>query len=163
MNFTWPIPADLIPTGALPAGLAFGANRTTTATPHAHAGVDLAWGNPGAPVLAAAAGAVKVAKAISTLGGPAIVYIDHGDGWQTRYMHLDPALDVKVGDLVLAGDEIGVIGKLASGPHVHFEVRRDVSSAVPNGVAVDPMTVLGAAGGLFAVLLVATVAYYVMR
>jgi hypothetical protein len=46
----------------------------------------------------------------------------------TVYAHMD-RIDVKVGQMVNAGDQIGIIGLTGntSGPHVHFEVRVDDS------------------------------------
>lgn len=134
MGFIFPIAASLI--GPISSGLKFGANRTTTAEPHGHEGVDLAWGNAGSPVFAAADGVVSASNAISGLGGPWGIYIDHDGGWQTRYLHLaNDGSAIAKGSSVSAGQQIGVIGNLASGPHVHFEVRA-------NGTPIDPETVL---------------------
>lgn len=155
MKFLWPIPAELV--SDIATGLKFGAPRTTTDPPHDHTGVDLAWGNQGREVLAAAAGTVSAANSVAGLGGPALIYVDHGDGWQTRYLHVDPNFAVKRGDQVDAGQVIGWIGALSSGPHLHFEVRQD-------GNAIDPETVLGgAAFGLFGIGLVLAVLYFTMR
>lgn len=67
-----------------------------------------------------------------------MVEIDHGDGLTTRYAHLSRPL-VKVGDRVEANDPIGLSGTTgrSTGPHLHYEVRRD-------GKAVDPMRFLTA-------------------
>lgn len=54
------------------------------------------------------------------------VVIDHGQDWQTRYMHLRrDSLRVAVGDRVARGDVLGLIGMSgnAAFPHVHFSVR----------------------------------------
>jgi len=60
------------------------------------------------------------------------VQIDHGDGYETWYMHLSK-IDVAVGQSVMAGDYIGISGDTGStgSPHLHFEVRL-------NGIPVDP-------------------------
>lgn len=156
MNFLWPIPANLV--GAVAAGLKFGAPRTTTNPPHDHTGVDLAWGEQGGEVYAAAAGTVTAANLVSGLGGPALIYIDHGNGWQTRYLHLDPTFNVAKGDNVEAGQVIGWIGALSSGPHLHFEIAQD-------GARLDPETMLGAAAGvsLFGLGIALTIAYFWLR
>lgn len=157
MSFLFPIPAALV--GPVSSGLKFGASRITTDPPHPHGGVDLAWGKVGAPVLAAAGGVVSASNAITGDGRPWGIYIDHGDGWQTRYLHLaDDGSAIAKGSSVSAGEQIGTIGNLASGPHVHFEV-------LQNGVRIDPETVLaGSVGGNFLVMAVAGVAaFYLWR
>ncbi|BDX00374.1 M23/M56 family metallopeptidase [Maricaulis maris] len=62
------------------------------------------------------------------------VVIQHADGWQTVYAHLD-RIDVAVGDTLLAGSQIGTIGTTgaSTGPHVHVELRHE-------GERVDPAT-----------------------
>lgn len=83
----------------------------------------------GTPVLAAASGIVSYAHGGETgCGGPELlddvnyVTIDHPDGSSTFYAHLS-RVEVKVGDVVAAGQEIGASGR--SGytecrPHLHF-------------------------------------------
>jgi murein DD-endopeptidase MepM/ murein hydrolase activator NlpD len=62
------------------------------------------------------------------------VIIDHGDGWETLYAHMQ-GFDVEVGDIVRAGDQIGRVGETgaATGPHVHVEVRRNGERVNPAG------------------------------
>jgi len=83
-----------------------------------------------APVMSAAAGRVVTARRKSGYGR--VVVIDHGNGLQTRYAHLQE-INVKRGDLVPAGVVIATVGSSGrtTGPHLHFEVRRD-------GKAIDP-------------------------
>ncbi len=54
------------------------------------------------------------------------VIVDHGGGISTLYAHCNK-LKVKAGDLVFKGDLLALIGStgLATGPHLHFEVRVD--------------------------------------
>ena len=61
-----------------------------------------------------------------------LVVIDHGNGITSRYAH-QSSLDVEVGQVVTAGDVIGRVGSTgaSTGPHLHFEIRRD-------GVSRDP-------------------------
>jgi hypothetical protein len=83
----------------------------------------------GTPVLAAAAGRVSYVHAGErACGGPAyrdlanVVTIDHADGTATQYGHLS-RVDVKVGDLVAAGQEIALSGRTGyTGcvAHLHF-------------------------------------------
>ena len=98
-----------------------------------HAGVDLAV-PLGTPVEAAAAG--KVSFAGWTDGYGNLVVIQHPDGRETRYGHLEKLL-VGTDTQVSAGQEVGLSGSTgkSTGPHVHFEVRE-------NGQVVDPIKVL---------------------
>src|SRR5690606_23663698 len=58
-----------------------------------------------------------------------------------RYMHLGAARpDLKVGDIVEAGEEIGILGGTAvqeADPHVHIDIRD------PDGEAVDVAPLIG--------------------
>lgn len=95
-----------------------------------HSGLDLA-ASTGTGVLAAGAGRVSFAGKRSGYG--ILVEIDHGDGIVTRYGHLSGIL-VKVGDKVSTGDVIASSGSTgrSTGPHLHFEVRRDDKPVDPN-------------------------------
>lgn len=77
-----------------------------------------------ASVYAARSGRVRVVRWDNT-GYGYMVIIDHGDGWNTLYAHLKGAL-VSPGQWVNQGDIIGKVGGTgrATGPHVHFEIRR---------------------------------------
>ena len=88
--------------------------------PTGHKGIDLAIAY-GTPVLAAEAGTVTRAGYYGDAGN--CIYIDHGDGLQTRYAHMSE-LNVQVGDEVKRGQQIGRVGSTgySTGPHLHFEV-----------------------------------------
>lgn len=123
-----PLSTALDPTDA---GALFGADRGD----HSHAGVD--WSVPiGTPVQSAARGRVTVAGPASEYGNA--VYVDHGNGLQTRYAHLSDLL-VKVGDVVTAGQRLALSGNTghSTGPHLHFEVRQDGSPVDPLGALHD--------------------------
>ena len=94
-----------------------------------HAGIDIA-APRGAPIHAAREGVVRVAERRGNYGN--LVVVDHGNGLETRYAHCD-TLDVTPGQRVRAGDQLATVGDtgLATGPHLHFEVRR-------HGHAIDP-------------------------
>ncbi len=96
-----------------------------------HAGVDVA-GPTGQPIVAANAGMVVTASC-SPGGYGCRTVIDHGGGLATLYAH-QSSFEVGEGQLVSAGEVIGRIGSTgaSTGPHLHFEVRRD-------GVPEDPM------------------------
>ncbi|GAB6036525.1 hypothetical protein JCM15519_10840 [Fundidesulfovibrio butyratiphilus] len=94
-----------------------------------HSGVDIA-APAGSPVVACADGVVSYSGSRGGYGN--LVVVDHSDGTQSYYGH-NSANSVTVGQAVQAGQQIAKVGQTgrATGPHVHFELRR-------NGVAVDP-------------------------
>lgn len=94
-----------------------------------HEGIDYA-GRENSDVIATGAGVVVFASRRGGFGK--LVEIDHGDGYLTRYAHLN-AFKVSKGDLVQRGDVVGLMGCTGrcTGTHVHYEVIR-------NGRAVDP-------------------------
>ncbi len=100
-----------------------------------HAGIDFA-AQTGDEVKSTGAGKVVAAGVMGGYGN--MVEIDHGYGISTRFGHLSKIL-VSVGDEIETGDIIGRAGSTgrSTGPHVHYEVRR-------NGQAVDPMHFLNA-------------------
>ena len=100
-----------------------------------HTGLDIP-APTGTPVAAAAAG--RVAYAGPLAGGWGItVTLAHGNGVRTMYAHLS-AVSVKVGDVVTAGQTVGLVGATgdATGPHLHFEARL-------RGAALDPSATVG--------------------
>jgi murein DD-endopeptidase MepM/ murein hydrolase activator NlpD len=98
-----------------------------------HAGIDIS-AEIGSPILAAAAGTVLFSGWIRAYGQ--IVKIQHSDGFITLYAHNTKNM-VEEGESVEAGQVIATVGRSgdASGPHVHFEVRRD-------GKAYNPLHML---------------------
>ena len=96
-----------------------------------HKGVDLA-SNKGNKVKTMAQG--KVLRSGWNGGYGNFIEIDHGNGFKTRYAHLNKSY-VKKGEYVKQGDTIAEVGSSgrSTGPHLHYEV-------LYNGVPVDPMT-----------------------
>jgi len=94
-----------------------------------HHGIDFA-GKRGTEVIAVASGVVIRSEKLSGYGN--LVEIRHADGYTTRYAHNQKNL-VSVGDVVTKGQTIALLGATgrASGPHVHFEVRKDGRSINP--------------------------------
>lgn len=86
-----------------------------------HTGTDYA-GVVGAPVLAPARALVALVDDFYLGGG--VVYLDHGAGLVTAYLHLSAQL-VAEGDTVAAGQVIGRVGASGrvTGPHLHWIVR----------------------------------------
>jgi len=91
-----------------------------------HKGVDLilpGGGSTGAVIVAAKSGVVEEAHWAGSYGN--CVVINHGDGYKTRYAHMQPgSMSVSVGQKVSAGQSIGRVGRTGNttGPHLHFEV-----------------------------------------
>ena len=88
-----------------------------------HQGVDIP-GKKGTPVNSVAAGIVIKSERSGGYGN--MVEIRHPDGYTTRNAHNQKNL-VKEGDLVEKGQKIALLGSTgrSTGPHVHFEVRKD--------------------------------------
>ena len=102
-----------------------------------HTGTDYA-GATGTPVRAANRGVVRIVDAFYYGGN--VVYIDHGAGLSSAYLHLS-AHRVAVGDTVQRGQIIGAVGATGrvTGPHLHFIVRY-------GQVTVDAMTLFSLLG-----------------
>ncbi len=94
-----------------------------------HEGLDFS-APPGTPIRAATGGVVRTVTVHSGYGN--MVEIDHGEGLITRYAHAKVIL-VKEGELVTRGQLIARVGStgLSTGPHLHFEVRRDDKALDP--------------------------------
>lgn len=84
----------------------------------------------GTRIRAAADGVVVWASDLGPYG--LLVVLDHGEGVHTCYGH-QSNVEVTIGSHVARGQVIGRVGStgLATGPHLHFEVRAD-------GLACDP-------------------------
>ncbi len=95
-----------------------------------HHGVDLAV-SYGTEIVAADGGTVIFAGWKSSTYGY-FVEIDHGDGVTTRYAHASK-VTAKVGQEVAQGQKIAEVGSTgrSTGPHVHFEIRFDGTTANP--------------------------------
>lgn len=96
-----------------------------------HKGIDFS-APRGTPIYATGGGKVyKIENKKSGYGTNII--IDHGYGFKTRYAHMQRT-DVKVGQTLKRGDQIGTVGNTGAsvGPHVHYEVYK-------NGKVVNPV------------------------
>lgn len=100
-----------------------------------HKGVDLA-SNKGNKIKTMADG--KVTRAGTASGYGKMVEIDHGNGFKTKYAHMN-AIYVQKGEEVVLGQAIGEVGNTgrSTGPHLHYEVLYD-------GVHMDPMVFIKA-------------------
>jgi murein DD-endopeptidase MepM/ murein hydrolase activator NlpD len=125
--FQVPVPGRLIS--------AFGSSRTFNATVQSrHRGADLS-GTLGDTVRAANRGVVVLVADHFYAGRS--VWLDHGAGLLTAYLHFSAAL-VAVGDTVAAGQPIGRVGRSGrvTAPHLHW-------SALYGRVGFDPLELLG--------------------
>jgi murein DD-endopeptidase MepM/ murein hydrolase activator NlpD len=94
-----------------------------------HTGLDYA-GRTGDPVAAADGGTVTFTGWSGGYGN--MIKLSHGNGVETWYAHLS-AINVSSGQKVAQGQTIGKLGNTgnSTGPHLHFEVRK-------NGVPQNP-------------------------
>jgi len=127
-----PVTADTLLTQPTPGPLSsrFGLRRFFNGEARKpHAGLDVA-AKTGAPISAPAGGIVTNTGDYFFNGNT--VFIDHGQGLITAYMHLSD-IRVQEGQVVKRGDPIGAVGATGrvTGPHLHWAV-------FLNGVAVDP-------------------------
>ncbi|MDY6924821.1 MAG: M23 family metallopeptidase [Pseudomonadota bacterium] len=102
-----------------------------------HKGVDIA-APQGTSVFVASEGEV-VDTGYDSGGYGRFIEVRHPNGMTTLYAHLS-RVDVARGDRLGDGERIGLVGSTgrSTGPHLHFEVRR-------NDRQVNPMSVLGQA------------------
>jgi len=94
-----------------------------------HQGIDFA-GDENTPIHAVGAGEIIAAGWVYTGYGISVV-VDHGNGFQTHYAHMNK-VNVDVGDRVNPGDIIGWEGSTgdSTGPHLHFEVHNGMWNQV---------------------------------
>ncbi|MDE6570189.1 MAG: M23 family metallopeptidase [Alistipes sp.] len=100
-------------------------------TLQSHQGVDYTIPE-GSSVFATADGTVRDVTMRNSTSGITVI-LDHGNGYETAYHHLNKA-NVRKGQAVHRGDIIAVSGDtgLSLAPHLHYEVRY-------NGMRVDPI------------------------
>jgi murein DD-endopeptidase MepM/ murein hydrolase activator NlpD len=124
------------PAPGRPVSSSFGIRRDPIIRrPAMHAGIDFR-AKTGTSIVSAGAG--TVVKAGWNGGYGRMVEIDHGQGLTTRYAHMSKILVTK-GQNVDTGDIVGEVGSTgrSTGPHLHYEVRRD-------GTPMDPLRFLKA-------------------
>lgn len=101
-----------------------------------HRGVDFA-GPEGSDIVATGDGIIVEAGVHTGYG--LMIEVSHGDGISTVYAHCEKLVG-RVGEIVREGQVIAKLGSTgrSTGPHVHYEVRR-------NGVAIDPAAYVASA------------------
>ena len=84
------------------------------------------------PVYASLSGTVIRAESHDSYGNHVI--LQHDNGYQTYYAHLDE-IQVQVGQRVKQGQKLGLSGATGrvTGPHLHFELRK------PSGTSINPV------------------------
>ncbi|MFO8144649.1 MAG: M23 family metallopeptidase [Candidatus Syntrophosphaera sp.] len=94
-----------------------------------HKGLDIA-NKTGTPVYATADGVVSKARRENGFGK--VITIEHTDGYQSLYGHLD-SFEVRPGQVVCKGQIIGAIGNtgVSTGPHLHYGVSRNETALNP--------------------------------
>ena len=104
--------------------------NSATAIQGFHTGLDFA-GGEGLPISSPAPGVVVFIDQLTVRGNATI--IDHGWGVYSGYWHQSD-VNVQVGDMVEAGQVIGMVGGTGrvTGAHLHWELW-------VNGVQVDPL------------------------
>lgn len=94
-----------------------------------HTGMDFSWENiEGKPIRSIAKGVITAIE-LNDKNGPNegygnVVTVEH-NGFTSLYAHMKDIGDIKVGNFVQAGEEIGTVGNTgrSTGPHLHFEMR----------------------------------------
>jgi murein DD-endopeptidase MepM/ murein hydrolase activator NlpD len=116
-------------------GSNFGSRRILNGVARSpHTGLDI-HAPTGTPVHAAQRGRVALAEELYYAGNA--IVLDHGFGVYTFYCHLSK-IDVKEGDVVDAGDLIGLVGATGrvTGPHLHWGL--EVNEARVNPLQILP-------------------------
>jgi murein DD-endopeptidase MepM/ murein hydrolase activator NlpD len=104
-----------------------------------HSGLDLR-GASGTPIVATAAGTVRIARMLNVHGGT--IGIDHGQGVTSTYLHMS-GFAVKEGAAVGKGDVVGFVGTTgrSTAPHLHWAIAVNGHQVNPSQwVSIPPCT-----------------------
>ncbi|MBD1379228.1 phage tail tape measure protein [Metabacillus arenae] len=115
----------------------FGQQESFRKSPHK--GIDFANGRQGDPVKALRGGKVITATYSKSAGYWVVVQQD--DGTVAKYMHMQKGLNVKAGQRISAGQQLGKVGNTghSTGAHLHLQIEQ-------NGKAIDPMKYMNSMG-----------------
>lgn len=92
-----------------------------------HEGIDIS-ANIGDKIVAVEKGVIKNISETEFYG--VTIEIDHGNSYISKYSNLNKEIEVKIGDKVKKGQEIGAVGSTAKGEsedesHLHFEIMKN--------------------------------------
>ena len=126
-SFIWPLPAT---SKKITCQYGYRTHPVTGVKNSFHTGVDIGNAPTGTDIYAVKSGKVITAGWNTAYGNRVI--IDHGNGITTMYAHASKIL-VSVGDTVKQGQVIAKVGSTgySTGPHLHFEVRKDGTAQNP--------------------------------
>jgi murein DD-endopeptidase MepM/ murein hydrolase activator NlpD len=98
-----------------------------------HPGVDIAMPRGSAVIATASGTVIEICKSTVQAGYGNYIEIDHGNGFITRYAHLED-VQVKYRQKITKGSVIATVGNSGGSiaPHLHYEIIRD-------GITVDPV------------------------
>ncbi|MBT3786375.1 M23 family metallopeptidase, partial [bacterium] len=132
-RFMWPV------TGRVSDQLGWRIHPVTRKRDY-HKGVDIA-APKGQKIVASATGKVLYSGASRGYGN--LIILQHDGGYTSRYAHCS-SLSAKGGETVIQGQVIAKVGAtgLATGPHLHFELRK-------KGKIVDPEDFIGPLPGSY--------------
>jgi murein DD-endopeptidase MepM/ murein hydrolase activator NlpD len=108
---------------------------------YSHMGVDFI-APRGTTVFATGPGRVTDIKRSNLEAGYGnFIEIDHGNGFRSRYAHLE-AINVREGQVVEKGFEIGTVGNSGGSiaPHIHYEVIREGENVDPVHFMIEGLT-----------------------
>lgn len=102
-----------------------------------HAGVDISGCGHGSPIFAVQSGYVYEVETNKNKNSGLAIYIDHGNGYFTVYMHMSKLL-VSAGQTVSRGQQIGQMGNTgySTGTHLHLGVYK--GKPYYGGTALNP-------------------------
>ena len=128
----WDIPLERPVPGSVSS--LFGLKRVFNGQPRGiHKGLDLR-GAEGTPIKACADGKVVLVDNLYFSGNT--VYVNHGDGVFSAYLHMSKPL-VQPGETIVRGQTIGLVGSTGrvTGPHLHLSI-------FAQGQSIDPLPLL---------------------
>jgi septal ring factor EnvC (AmiA/AmiB activator) len=133
-TLAWPVQGSVL--------YRFGPDRKPDGIVLKHQGIGIA-APAGTAVTAVESGVVEFAGTFPGYGPTVIV--SHGGGYRTLYLYLQ-RIDVEVGQLIRAGQDVGTVGgeRTAEGAHIEFQVRVPLDGAIE---PVDPLTWLRSRAG----------------
>lgn len=130
----WDLPLERPVSGSVSS--LFGLKRVFNGQPRGmHRGLDLR-GAEGTPIKACADGKVVLVDNLYYSGNT--VYVNHGDGVFSAYLHMSKPL-VQLGETIVRGQTIGLVGSTGrvTGPHLHLSI-------FAQGQSIDPLPLLEA-------------------